>query len=877
MLNRNFAIALAVAMVLVALYGCSSNSGIKNDRDMYKEQAEMLTGELATANGEVTRLTGELATANMNAADLQDQLDAANGEVARLTGELGTANMNAADLQGQLDAANGEVARLTGELGMANMNAADLQGQLDAANGEVARLTGELGTANGEITRLMGELTAALNDADGDGENDDVTRLMGELTAALNDADGDGENDDVTRLMGELTAALNDADGDGENDDVTRLMGELTAALNDADGDGENDDVTALKNRIYGEGGTADAPIAGSLMARLNMADGTANDANGDGVNDDLAALRVIVYGEGGTADAPIAGSLMEMLNTAETTANDADSDGVNDDLAALRVMVYGEGGTADAPIAGSLMAELTRIGNIANDVDGDGENDEVTRLNGRVDGFETAAASTVNAVNAGKSAMTAGETATDASVKLDARSEGVAGDSRTAQANAQAVMDAQGAAKAAVTAAQTALNNAKAALAADADPEDSLTKALNSAIEVAEDNLKTAMGIADGKALKDAVELVTGDNPDAEGYPMTPAEHGEEVAMDIGGALGPMSTTDGSRMRGDHETDDGDVPDAMANADAVRMDNHIGSTWEEIVGSANVKMMRIASAADDTNVVPAASIAGQPSSSVTTGDLTADGALENGKQYEGTYKGIMGTVFCGGTDCAVTTTDDAMTLSGSWYFTPGDEDEWYVRNEGDTAYVVETLYARFGHWLSENSTTAGTTDVNTFAVDGNENTNTANLNVTTVNTGDDATTLTDTKATYEGDAAGMALYKQFDSSGKILEGSLRSMAFTADVELTATFGTGATLGGEITDFEDSAGNNIDSSWEVELLVRSFDGNNFADGTAVASGQDGLWSAQAFGASGDRPTGVYGGFNAHFTNGHVAGAYATRK
>ena len=54
MLNRNFAIALAVAMVLAVLYGCSSSGGIKNDRDMYKEDAEMLQGSLDAANGEVT-------------------------------------------------------------------------------------------------------------------------------------------------------------------------------------------------------------------------------------------------------------------------------------------------------------------------------------------------------------------------------------------------------------------------------------------------------------------------------------------------------------------------------------------------------------------------------------------------------------------------------------------------------------------------------------------------------------------------------------------------------------------------------------------------------------------------------------------------------
>ena len=28
---------------------------------------------------------------------------------------------------------------------------------------------------------------------------------------------------------------------------------------------------------------------------------------------------------------------------------------------------------------------------------------------------------------------------------------------------------------------------------------------------------------------------------------------------------------------------------------------------------------------------------------------------------------------------------------------------------------------------------------------------------------------------------------------------------------------------------------------------------------------------------GGRPTGIFGGFNAHFTDGHAAGAYATRK
>ena len=48
-------------------------------------------------------------------------------------------------------------------------------------------------------------------------------------------------------------------------------------------------------------------------------------------------------------------------------------------------------------------------------------------------------------------------------------------------------------------------------------------------------------------------------------------------------------------------------------------------------------------------------------------------------------------------------------------------------------------------------------------------------------------------------------------------------------------------------------------------------------GTTTASAQNGEWSATGYGKSGERPTGIFGDFNAHFTDGHAAGAYATRK
>ena len=44
-----------------------------------------------------------------------------------------------------------------------------------------------------------------------------------------------------------------------------------------------------------------------------------------------------------------------------------------------------------------------------------------------------------------------------------------------------------------------------------------------------------------------------------------------------------------------------------------------------------------------------------------------------------GNYKGIPGTVFCGGSDCMVEGDEGEEELTGSWYFTPTDGDEWYV------------------------------------------------------------------------------------------------------------------------------------------------------------------------------------------------------
>jgi hypothetical protein len=481
-----------------------------------------------------------------------------------------------------------------------------------------------------------------------------------------------------------------------------------------------------------------------------------------------------------------------------------------------------------------------------------------------RGDAFEKAQNARDDATGAVNTATEAVEDATEASGKITALT--VAGDSAMAEVNAQAVLTARDDANDAVTTAEMALQSAKTALAdVDADA-DSLIRALEAAITVAEDQLKLAKAQAEGTALKAAVALVEGEDPKADSYPMTPAQHGKAVAMDIAEALLPTSGTDGGRARGTH----GDTPPADTVEDAVKDDDHQGMNWAEIVGAANVRDMRIASGTG-TKLVKAASLAGMAATSASSGntpEMTEDVVIVDGAQYnDAAYQGIPGEAFCAGTDCNV---DADGNLVGSWYFTPEDGDEFYIgtTTAGVTTYTVETLYARFGHWLAASGEN---TAINTYAMTGAGTVEGSNYDLNTVNTGAEATTLTDTSAEYSGPAAGMSVYKTFNTDGTI--DTIRSAAFTAMVNLKATFGTDATLAGTVNDFSGDAVGD----WTVELLSRGFDGS-FDDGRTVATGRDGVWSAQAYGSGPtERPTGIYGGFNAHFSDGHAAGAYATRK
>lgn len=299
-----------------------------------------------------------------------------------------------------------------------------------------------------------------------------------------------------------------------------------------------------------------------------------------------------------------------------------------------------------------------------------------------------------------------------------------------------------------------------------------------------------------------------------------------------------------------------------------MQMHDATGMTWAQIVGEDKVSMKRLGTGNTEVQVAP---IAGLVAATVMpTSTPTATGNVDGASidEADTTYSGIVGTVHCLGTDCTV---DGDGKLAGSWYFQPDSETAFHVKRTDDATtadvdesklYEVETNYTRFGHWIAVDGTTGDVT-VNTYAwSDGGA---TPDL----VENAD-----LDESATYSGTAVGMSLHKTFDSQGE--QQSIASGRFTAHVELTADFDATPTVEGTIDNFQGPA---TDSSWTVELksMTLATTRGTAGDTSTGGTGADGQWNHQAYGEANKRPTGIFGDFTAHWTDGHAAGAYATRR
>ena len=403
-----------------------------------------------------------------------------------------------------------------------------------------------------------------------------------------------------------------------------------------------------------------------------------------------------------------------------------------------------------------------------------------------------------------------------------------------------------------------------------------------NEAIEAAETAIEAAQEVLDAKgtvsgSLASYVQQVTGTDTKKL---KTAADKGKTMAMALDTAIGAATHTGGNA-----------VPSALANIKAANkytMDDSKGMTWAEIVVAAGKQLMdrQIAgNTANTTTTVKAVSIAGMTAASVfvdTTysADTHAVQGTETALTGNGDgYMGILGTVICGGSDCKVT----AGKLTGSWYFTPATPTAHYTMAADATTYSLDNMYASYGHWLSAPS---GTATVNTYATSATTEPGSWILHTTGT-----AHKLKDSSAKYSGSAAGRSVHKTLGADGDV-EG-IESGRFTADVALTAIFAGGtSSISGEVSNFVGTDNPDaVDSSWKVTLSSAAVSGGTMTGGiTSDGTGRDtkganGTWSATSYGtgsaddqsATAVRPTGIYGGFKANFTDGRVAGAYATRK
>ena len=465
-------------------------------------------------------------------------------------------------------------------------------------------------------------------------------------------------------------------------------------------------------------------------------------------------------------------------------------------------------------------------------------------------------------------------------------------GSSMTARQNAQMVLDAKTDLENAILAvnrAKTAADTAKGRVS----DEPTIVKVLDDAIEAAEEQIKAAQMVLDEEgtgSLAAYVAMVTGTDADAL---KDAGDVAKTVAMAVGQALLPTvpdTAQDATTHDGTPRRVTGDALPATTARTAHAIDSN-GMSWAMIVGEGNVMDKRIV-VGTATRTVKASSVAGMNFTFGTVPDATADGAFEaDGTQYgtldtpDTNYKGIAGVPFCNGSNCRIETVDDpenpgtplasVRKLVGSWYFTPADADQRYVTNPDATArattpYVPDVDFVTWGHWIADDTTDPTLARIHTYAyLATGGNTTGLDLGVTTGSTSEFET------ATYTGDAAGMSLHKTFDDQGNVDE--IHSGAFTANVTLTARFGSSPMLGGRVWNFQGGA--HVDSTWSVTLEETGLETTaalTGSPGVAKGSGQAGDWTAQGHGPTGERPTGFFGQFNAHFTDGHAAGVYTTR-
>ena len=258
----------------------------------------------------------------------------------------------------------------------------------------------------------------------------------------------------------------------------------------------------------------------------------------------------------------------------------------------------------------------------------------------------------------------------------------------------------------------------------------------------------------------------------------------------------------------------------------------------------------------------------------------TAD--KDEADEVAGAYNGAPGTYRCNGSSACTVTLNakgEVTAVSQGWIFTP---------DEGATSPVPDSDYLHYGLWVKKTTDKDGVTTYNavqTFA----------GSSIQEFPNGDMSDVMG--SATYQGGAAGVYARKVFDATGVVDPekslGSATAGTFTADISLMAYFGGDDVAANKQYSIEGSASNfalsgGEENAWSVNLKADFGRTDNEFTGTANGGGDEAAWNGTFHGAGGDteaaddgtaknQPTVVVGEFNAHFSNGHVAGAFGAHK
>ena len=397
---------------------------------------------------------------------------------------------------------------------------------------------------------------------------------------------------------------------------------------------------------------------------------------------------------------------------------------------------------------------------------------------------------------------------------------------------------------------------------------DDGATKdGLEGLIEDADEAIKAGEDLLDARgrnSLQGLVAQYTGEGN-------TPAERANKVAEALNGLALDGNTPLNARAITDIANQGfGTASGLTMNADNVFADGN--TRTDSMMTFAEIFEGETKDIAVTDTVMAAISLKGIDAADYGGGALTA----RAGNDVPGTpisdavYLGIPGVAHC---------REECKVNGEGWYFVPDEKDDYFAP-DGEGSYK-QAAYVEWGMWVGSSPTDP---TIVRYVGQGRGSDDLGIVSGTdyllTTPAAPTAGHNLSKEATYTGAAAGLSSRETGTGDDK----ETASGHFEASVSLTAKFGPTASIEGHIRNFRDPSGDNgshVNTDWRLDLVdsdPSAFDGAiAYGEGDFDRDSIDGGWTAQAYGsgtaAAPKRPDGIFGAFNADFSDGKASGVY----